>query len=72
MPFTQRPPFFLVWTPTTGYTRKRHKTVELAEKEAQRLANLYPKNKYHVLLALGRCSADEEEKSPVDENQTGR
>lgn len=59
MPFKSRPHFFLVWTPATGYTRKRHKTVELAQAEAQRLANLNPKLKYHVLMALGRCSADE-------------
>jgi len=61
MAFKQRKPFFLVWTPATGHTRYRHKTVEAAEKEAQRLANLNPQFKYHVLLALGRCSADKED-----------
>lgn len=55
MAFKQRPPFFLVWNPSTGYTKKRHKTVESAETEAQRLADLNPKTKFHVLLSLGRC-----------------
>lgn len=59
MPFKQRPPFFLVWSDSTGYTRKRHGKVEIAVAEAQRLANLYPKTKFHVLLSLGRCTADE-------------
>ena len=59
MAFKQRKPFFLVWTPATGYTRKRHKTVNSAETEAQRLADLNPKLKYHVLLALGSCTAGE-------------
>ena len=57
MPFTQRPPFFLVWNPSTGYTKHRHKTPELAEKEAQRLADEFPGKKFHVLLSLGRCTA---------------
>lgn len=60
MPFTQRPPFFLVWNPKTGYTRRRHKTVDDAEKEAQRLANKRPDAKFHVLMSLGRCTSDEE------------
>lgn len=61
MPFTQRPPFFLVWNPATGYCRRRHKTVEAAEAEAQRLANLNPQTKFHVLLSLGRCTANEDQ-----------
>lgn len=62
MPFTQRPPFFLVWNAATGKCRKRHKTVDAAEKEAQRLADLNPGTKFHVLLSLGRCTADDENK----------
>lgn len=58
MPFKQRPPFFLVWTPATGYCRKRHKTIEQAEQEAQRLADLNPRYKFHILLSIGRCTAD--------------
>ena len=56
MPFKQRPPFFLVWNSATGYTKHRHGTVEAAEAEAQRLANLHPRTKFHVLVALGRCT----------------
>lgn len=58
MPFTQRPPFFLVWNPSTGYTKARHKTPKEAETEAQRLADLSPGTKFHVLMSLGRCTAD--------------
>jgi len=58
MPFKQRPPFFLVWNPGTGETFRRHRTVELAEAEAQRLANLHKRTKFHVLLSLGRCLND--------------
>ncbi len=58
MPFKQRKPFFLVWSPHHCYTKYRHKTVESAEKEAQRLADLFPDRKFHVLLSLGRCTAD--------------
>jgi|GEM_PF-2909419 len=54
-----RKPFYLVWTPATGYTRKRHETPELAQKEAQRLADLNPKLKFHILLCLGGCRADQ-------------
>jgi len=54
----RKEPFYLVWTPATGYTRKRHLTAELATKEAQRLANLYPDFKYHILMAFGYCEAD--------------
>lgn len=61
MPFTQRPPFFLVQNPATGYARHRHKTIESAEAEAQRLANLHPGKKFHVLVALGRCTADKKQ-----------
>ena len=61
MAFRQRKtPFYLVWTPATGYTRHRHKTPALAVSEAQRLAELNPTFKYHVLLALGDCTANKE------------
>jgi hypothetical protein len=56
--FNQRKtPFYLVWTPATGYTRKRHKTAESAQAEAQRLADLNPNLKFHILLAFGYCKA---------------
>ena len=53
--FKNRPPFFLVWNPSSGQTKHRHKTVEDAEKEANRLARENPGIKFHVLLSLGRC-----------------
>lgn len=58
MSFMQRPPVFLVWNPKTGHAKYRHKTIESAEAEAQRLANLHPFEKFHVLVSLGRCTAD--------------
>lgn len=54
----RKKPFYLVWTPATGYTRKRHKTADLAAAEAQRLANLNPKLKFHVLMGFAHCEAD--------------
>ena len=46
-------PFFLVWTPATGYAMKRHKNIEPAIKESERLAKLKPNLKFHVLMAVG-------------------
>ena len=59
MAYKQRKkPFFLVWTPATGYTRKRHLSADKAITEAQRLADLHPEYKYHVLMSFGACVAD--------------
>lgn len=58
MPFKQRPPFFLVWNPSTGKTFHRHRDHNRAMAEAQRLANENPGSKFHVLLSLGRCTRD--------------
>lgn len=58
MPFKNRPPFFLVWNNTTGYTKVRHRTPDSAQKEAQRMADIHPESKFHVLMSLGRCTAD--------------
>jgi len=58
MPFSQTQPFFLVWNPKTGYTKRRHSTVQQAESEAQRLADKIPGTEFHVLLSLGRCAAE--------------
>ena len=53
--FKQRPPFFMVWNASSHETKHRHKTVEEAEKEAERLSLENPGYKFHVLMALGRC-----------------
>ncbi len=50
-----KPPFFLVWNPATGYTRKRHKTADLAAVESERLAKENPNTTYHVLMPIGKC-----------------
>lgn len=60
--FTQRPPFFMVYNASTGHTRKRHKTVEAAEEEAKRMADLYPYAKFHVLVSLGRATGTTNER----------
>ncbi len=61
MPYTLRKkPFYLVWTNATGYTRKRHKTAEIAQQEAERLAKENPGLKYHILLAFGYCKVAKE------------
>ena len=64
--FAQRKPFFLVWCASTGKTFFRHKNVESAEKEADRLSKLNLNVKFHVLMALGRCVYKEENKNPLD------
>lgn len=53
--FKSRPPVFLVWNPHTSEVKYRHKTVESAEQEANRLARENPGTKFHVLVSLGRC-----------------
>lgn len=66
MSFKQRPPFFLVWNSNTMHSKFRHKTVESAEKEANRLAEQHPGEKFHVLLSLGRAFVYPKKNSPVD------
>ncbi len=68
MPFTERPAFYLVWCARTGFTRVRHKTRELAEIEAQRLADEH-KTKFHVLMSLGSCTADKETNKEVKKEE---
>ncbi len=68
MPFTERPVFYLVWCSTTGFTRCRHKSREDAEKEAQRLADEHGR-KFHVLMSLGRCTADKVKNKEVKEEE---
>lgn len=56
MAFTQKTPFFLVWNPRRSTPpRKKHLTVDAAETEAQRMADLFPGQKFHVVVALGYC-----------------
>lgn len=69
MAFEQaKPPFFLVWNLVTGFTRKQHGTIESAEKEAQRLADLDPTGRFFVLVGLGLCRPEKavEQQGPVD------
>ena len=69
MPFTDRPPFYLVWKPSTGYTRKRHDTLEAAQAEAQRMSDKHDA-KFHVLVSLGRCTPDKEPKKEETKKRT--
>lgn len=55
MAFTEKEPFYMVWSAKTGKTRKRHKDVTKAIVEAHRLATAYPGDKFHVLMRVGVC-----------------
>lgn len=50
-------PYYLVWTPRTCHTRKRHKTLESAQAEAQRLAD-EKGFKFHILMGFSFCTPD--------------
>ena len=60
--FKQTEPFFMVYNSSTGYARKRHKTPNEAQQEAERLAGLYPYSKFHVIMSLGRATGTTNEK----------
>jgi hypothetical protein len=47
--------FYLVWEPSSGYTKYRHSTQQHAEQEAERLARENPNKQFHVLTSLGFC-----------------
>lgn len=42
-------PFFVVWQPSTGYTKYRHGDEYAATAEAERLANLHDGQEFIVL-----------------------
>jgi hypothetical protein len=46
--------FYLVWNEESGYTKYKHEDIHAAQKEAERLANLYPGKEFHILLALSK------------------
>lgn len=60
MPFKDRPPLYLVWNPSTGKTFYRHKTLDGAKTEAQKLSDEHG-GKFHVLMSLGRCTPDKDQ-----------
>lgn len=43
---------YLIWTPKGSNPRKRHPSIEEAEKEAERLAKLNPNKEFYVLKAV--------------------
>lgn len=54
--------FWLVWEPSSGYTRARHATKQEAQVEAKRLAGEHKGQEFHVLLSIG-CAVV---RDPVD------
>lgn len=50
--------FFLVWSPKTGYAKKRHPTYKAAENEAKRLAVNSNGRHFYVLRALARAAVE--------------
>lgn len=51
-------PFWLVWNPQGHSPTHKHATHEAACKEAERLARLNPKQRFHVLEAKECCTCD--------------
>ena len=51
-------PFWMVWNPHGNSPTHKHATQADACKEAERLARLNPKHRFHVLEAKGCCVFD--------------
>ena len=51
-------PFWLVWNPQGSAPTHRHPTEAEACKEAERLARLNPRQRFHVLEAKCCCTLD--------------
>ncbi len=51
-------PFWVVWNPQGQSPTFRHPSQQVATKEAERLARLNPKQRFHVLEAKGCCIFD--------------
>ena len=47
--------FYLVWTPTTGYTKFKHENYSSAKNEAERLALEHPNQEFYILQTCERC-----------------
>lgn len=45
--------FYVVWNPSSGYTKYKHDCVSDARREAERLAWEHPGQEFHVLTTLG-------------------
>lgn len=51
--------FFVVWEPSSGYTKYQHSNICMAEREAERLAVLNPNKSFIVLETRSRFIKDE-------------
>lgn len=47
--------FYVVWNPTTGYTKFQHECFDAAHKEAERLALINPNAEFYVLQTVEKC-----------------
>lgn len=55
--------FYLVWSPTTCVARVQHRDYESARAEAERLATIYKKQEFIVLMPCAHFSASKVEES---------
>lgn len=56
--FEKIEPFYMVWNSRTSKIKREHVTIEVAEKEAERLSILSPLCKFYVIKVLGKCQGD--------------
>jgi hypothetical protein len=59
-------PFFVVWQPSTGYTKYRHTSQEAAEEEAVRLAKQNLGQEFIVLLSMSSLVVNKVQREEFD------